>query len=414
MTAIRRMIPIRPWMRAPATRAVLSALRAGGGEVRFVGGCVRNTLLDHEVGEIDLATTLRPDATVRALEAAGLKAVPTGIEHGTITAVSRGRPFEITTLRRDVETDGRHAVVAYTDDWAADAERRDFTLNALFCDETGEVIDHVGGLADLERHVVRFVGDAGARISEDVLRVLRFFRFSAWYGRPPYDEAGLAACAAAAGLLRGLSAERVHKETLRLLEAPDPVPALRAALDRGVLSHWLPEAGNTEALAVLVRAESAIGAVDSLRRLAAILRAGTDAGAIAERLKLSRREASRLAALMAAGDTIDLAGGPVAWRRAIHAFCNARFIDRLLLQVARGGSETGPWREAHALAEEWKAPRLPVGGDDVLARGVRPGAAVGALLGAVERWWIAGDFQADREACLVELQREVGARGHAC
>jgi poly(A) polymerase len=414
MSPTRQMIPIRPWMQAPATRAVLGALQAAGGEVRFVGGCVRNAILGHVVDEIDLATTLRPEATVRALEAAGLKAVPTGIDHGTITAVSHGKPYEITTLRRDVETFGRHAVVAYTDDWAADAERRDFTLNALFCDEAGEVVDHVGGLADLQRQLVRFVGDPDARIAEDVLRVLRFFRFSAWYGRPPYDEAGLAACGKAAALLRGLSAERVRKETLRLLEAPDPVPALSAALERGLLSHWIPQAHGTTVLAILVGLETAIGTVDGLRRLAAILSPDARADVIAERLKLSRREASRLAAMLAVRDAIDLDGGTKAWRRSIHACGNAVFCDLLLLQVARDGAETKPWREAHALAVAWKAPRLPVGGNDVMALGVPSGAAVGELIGAVERWWIDGDFQADRDACLTFLEREVRARGGAC
>jgi poly(A) polymerase len=414
MSPVRQNVPIRPWMRAPATRAVLGALRAAGGEVRFVGGCVRDAILGHPVEDIDLATTLRPEATQRALEVAGLKAVPTGIEHGTITAVSRGRPYEITTLRHDVETDGRHAVVAYTDDWAADAERRDFTLNALYCDETGEVIDYVGGLADLERHVVRFVGDPRARIAEDVLRVLRFFRFSAWYGRPPYDGAGLAACGEAAALLRGLSAERVRKEALRLLEAPDPVPALSAAHERGLFSHWVPEAHGTTVLAVLVRFETTIATVDGLRRLAALLRPNADADVIAERLKLSRREASRLAAMLAVRDAVDLDGGPRAWRRSIHAFGNALFIDRLLLQVACDGAETKPWREAHALAVAWKAPRLPVGGNDVLALGVPSGMAVGELIRGVERWWIDGDFQADRDACLAFLEREVRARGRAC
>ncbi len=412
--AAEHRIAIPAWMMAPPLQAVLAALRTTGGTARFVGGCVRNTILEMPVDDIDIATTLEPAATVRALEAAGLKAVPTGIEHGTITAVANGQPFEITTLRRDVETDGRHAVVAFTDDWAADAARRDFTLNALYADETGTIFDHVGGWADLAARRVRFVGDPAARIGEDYLRVLRFFRFSAWYGREPYDGEGLAACSAAADRLGRLSAERVRKELLRLLEAPTPLTATRALIASGGLRHWLPEAADCDALAKLTAIERPLGAADAMRRLAALVPAGTVGAALGQRLRLSREETARLAGMLARSPAIDIAGGPITWRRQIYELGTTTFIDRLLLEAARADSMGSlEWRQAHDFALAWPVPALPVRGADVLALGVAPGASVGQLVRAIERWWIDGDFRADRPACLAALADQAKARGLA-
>ena len=418
MSPALHRIAVQPWMRDRATQNVLAALRASGGAVRFVGGCVRNSILGTPVGDIDLATTLHPQDVVRALEAAGLKAVPTGLTHGTVTAVADGRPFEITTLRRDVETDGRHAVVAFTDDWALDAQRRDFTLNALFAEDDGLVLDHVGGFEDLAQRRVRFVGDAGQRIREDYLRVLRFFRFSAWYAALPYDREGLTACAAAAAGLQRLSGERVRKELMALLAAAEPTPAVREMIDAGVLAHWLVETQDSATLATLVTIERDLGAGDALRRLAALLPDGADVTVVAERLRLSADERERLAAMLAQVADAELQAPPAAWRRAIYRQGAQGFIDHVLLHAARertaAASNASSLQAAADLAARWTPPDFPLRGADVLALGLSPGAMVGSLLHEIEAWWIGGDFAAGRAECLAALERAVEARGPAC
>ena len=268
--AAERIAP-QPWMTEAATASVLGAL---GGTARFVGGCVRDALLGRAIVDIDIATPLLPEEVMRRLEAAGIKAVPTGLDHGTVTAVAPPRRFEVTTLRRDVETDGRHARVAFTDDWAADASRRDFTMNALFLDAEGRVFDPMGGLPDLHAGRVRFVGDPATRIREDVLRILRFYRFQAHYGRGEADPPARADCRALAPLLPSLSGERVAAELLKLLAAPDPMPTLRLMAADGVLAMLLPEARRLARLAALIPLE---GIGDPLRRLAALLDDGAAA-----------------------------------------------------------------------------------------------------------------------------------------
>jgi poly(A) polymerase len=250
-----KLDPPPHWITASATRAVMAALAAAGGPdcARFVGGCVRNALLRKPVADIDIATALTPDAVIKALTDARLKAIPTGVEHGTVTAVSEGRPYEITTLRRDVETDGRRAVVAFTTDWNEDAQRRDFRLNSLYAAADGALFDPTGeGLADLKAGRIVFVGDAATRIREDALRILRFFRFQAWYGKGDPDPVGLAACAELRGLIANLSAERVSAELLKLLAAEDPREAVRLMAQTGVLSAALPEAVGLERFEALV------------------------------------------------------------------------------------------------------------------------------------------------------------------
>lgn len=388
-----------PWMSEAPVRAVLTAL---GGTARFVGGCVRDTLLGRAVGDIDLATSLAPEEVMRRLAAAGLKAVPTGLAHGTVTAVVPPRQLEITTLRRDVETFGRHARVAFTEDWAEDAARRDFTMNALFLDDQGDVFDPVGGLGDLHAGRVRFVGDPATRIREDVLRILRFYRFHAHYGKGAADAPARAACRALASLLPGLSGERVAAETLKLLAAPDPVPTLRLMAEDGVLAVLLPEATRLDRLASLLPLEPA---PDPLRRLGALI-AG-DPAAPAERLHLSRAQRDRLAALAAAPVTIDLAGDERAQRRALHRLGAALYRDLVLLAAADGAAgERVP--ALLALAEAWRPRALPVKGSDVTALGVPAGPEVGRLLAELETWWEAGDFRADRRAALAELKRRLG------
>ncbi|HTR85335.1 MAG TPA: CCA tRNA nucleotidyltransferase [Reyranella sp.] len=375
---------------APARR-LFAVLGAAGIGARFVGGCVRNAVLGRRFDDIDVAVTAPPEAVMRALEAAKIKAIPTGLRHGTVTAIADHRRFELTTLRRDVETDGRRAVVAFTDDWLEDAGRRDFTFNALYADPDGTLYDPFDGRADLAAGRVRFIGDADRRLEEDRLRVLRFFRFHAWFGRPPIDGAGFEACRRHAGALGALSGERVSKELLRLLEAPAPVDAMGALAESGALDHWLPEYDGLARLEALIGREDK---PDPLRRLAAIVEEDADATIIGKRLKLSTQDALRLGLMLARGATLG-----VRPREELYRLGKTTFVDRLLLEAPPG------WREAVQLAASWTPPELPVSGADALKLGLTPGPRVGALLEAVESWWIAGDFAADRDACLAALQR---------
>jgi poly(A) polymerase len=378
------------WIDEPPVQALLAALARGGIAARFVGGCVRDTVLRRPVKEIDIAVDKPPETVMRALEAADLRVVPTGLKHGTVTAIVKGRPFELTTLRRDVETDGRRAVVAFTDDWLEDAKRRDFTFNAMYADPDGTIWDPFDGRADLLAGRVRFIGDPDQRIAEDHLRILRFFRFYAWFGKPPLDGAGFDACRRNAGTLSSLSAERIAKELLRLLAAPAPADALEAMAEAGALDHWLPEYAGTARLKALIAREDT---PDPLRRLAAIV--SPPATAVAKRLKLSTQQSLRLQLMLEPAVPGDLENR----RAALYRLGTSLFIDRVLLE--------GPddWRAALALARAWTPPELPISGADALALGLKPSPQVGALLEAVERWWIAGDFSADRTACLAELKR---------
>ena len=380
-------------MTDPAVEGLLAALAKAGIAARFVGGCVRNWLIGQPIDDIDIAVDKPPDAVSRALEAADIKVVPTGLAHGTVTAVVAGRPFELTTLRRDLETDGRRAVVAFTEDWRADAGRRDFTFNALYADDQGTLYDYFDGRADLLAGRVRFIGNPDQRIAEDRLRVLRFFRFQAWYGRAPIDAAGFDACRRSAAGVRGLSGERVRKELLRLLQAPAPADALEAMVEAGALDHWLPEYAGTARLRALIAREEQ---PDALRRLAAVLLPDADAGAIGKRLKLSTQETVRLQVMRE-----PLPADARDFRVLLYRLGTTLFVDRLLLD----GETLGDWRAGLALARSWTPPNLPVGGGDVLRLGLKPGPEVGALLDAVERWWIAGGFSAGRAACLAELER---------
>jgi poly(A) polymerase len=401
-------------MTAPATAAVVRALGADGAEVRFVGGCVRDTVLGRPITDIDIATPDPPEKVLTLLARDYIRAVPTGLAHGTVTAVVDHRPFEITTLRVDVESHGRHATVAFTDDWLADAARRDLTFNALSLSPDGALYDPFGGLADLEAGRVRFVGSARQRIEEDHLRLLRFFRFYAWFGRGPFDAEGFAAAGATARLLPRLSGERVQAEMKKLLAAPDPLPALRGMRDCGALGQVLPEVGAVEPLGALVAAERSAGvAADAIRRLALLVR-GASTAALAERWRLSNADAERLAALAEAASLPDPGEPPQAQRRALYRIGATRYADLVLLAwaVALDAGTAGTEASWHALlhqAADWPAPVFPLKGADVLRLGVPPGPDVGRLLGAVEDWWIAQDFAPDRAACLAELKRRAAS-----
>lgn len=387
------------WMTRPAATAVVAAL----GVARFVGGCVRDAVRGDRPQDIDIATPHDPGSVMARLAAASIRAVPTGIEHGTITAIVDGEPIEVTTLRHDVETDGRHARVAFTDDWTEDAQRRDFTINALYADADGTIYDPTGGLADLEAGIVRFIGDAARRIAEDHLRILRFFRFHGRYAKGPPDGQARAAIIAAAPLVARLSGERIAMETVRLLQMADPMEPVGLMIDWGVWGSIVAAPPQRDRLGRVARREAARDDIDPMRRLSALL--PDDAGAvqqIAARLKLSVRDRDRLVAAAA-----DDPGNWFTDARARRAACYRHGIQRVLDQAYRHADERA-LDAVRATAACWSRPRLPVGGKDVLARGVS-GPAVGTVLAAVEEWWIDGDFAAGRDACLERLDAVIGA-----
>jgi poly(A) polymerase len=406
---VTRIAP-QPWMREPAAEALFAALAKAGIAARFVGGCVRDALLGRPIADIDLATPARPEEIIAALAEAGIKSVPTGIAHGTVTAVVNSpsdsnlppRHFEITTLRRDVETDGRHARVTFDADWSEDAARRDFTINALYLDLDGTVHDPVGGLADLKALRVRFVGDPATRIAEDVLRVLRYYRFEARFGGGAGEATARAACRAAVPRLATLSAERVAGEVLRLLAVPDPVPALRMMAADGVLPAILPEATRLDRLQQLLRIEPA--PPDALHRLAAVVDADADGmAAMAERLRLSNAQRDRLVGL-APPWPIDPAADDKAQRLARYRLGAERYRDLALLAAAEGAIDRMRLCQMIAIAGTWTPPALPLAGHDVTALGIPPSPRVGRLLADVRRWWEDGDFTADYAACLAKLR----------
>jgi poly(A) polymerase len=365
----------------------MAALGAAGGPdcARFVGGCVRNALIGAPIDDIDIATTLTPDAVVPALKAARLRAVPTGIEHGTVTAISEHQPFEITTLRRDVSTDGRRATVAFTTDWSEDAGRRDFRLNALYADADGVILDPTGqGVEDAMAGRIVFVGEPEGRIREDYLRILRFYRFYAWYGRGAPDAAAVAACAALAQGVEQLSAERVSKELLKLLAAPDPRPAVRLMGEAGVLGRVLPPTD-----LALFEAMTEISP-DAVLRLSALLPDDpAQAAEVARSLRLSNAQRYRL--VEAVADEAITTLTPAEGRAVIYRDGRQAFEDRVMRAWAAGGDAEDA-RRLLALAQDWTRPSLPVGGRDLARLGLKPGPETGRVLKAFEAGWIADDF----------------------
>jgi poly(A) polymerase len=405
------------WFADPALVRVLALLNGDGGEARIAGGAVRNSLMGLPVADVDIATTLRPEVVVARAKAAGIKAVPTGIEHGTVTLVIEGKPFEVTTLRRDVATDGRRAEVAFGMDWQMDAERRDLTINALYADADGAVIDLVNGLPDIESRIVRFIGDAATRIAEDHLRILRFFRFFALYGRGRPDAEGLKACARAKASLGKLSAERVWSETKKLLAAPDPGRALLWMRQAGVLTEILPETEKwgIDAIPGLIDAERAFGwKPDPMLRLAAMVPANRDRlKALAERLRLSKAEAAMLDHWAAAPE-IAVKLAETAFDRLLYRNGPLGLTMRLKLALsaarARGLADpealafAGLCQRLLARAEKWQKPSFPLTGADVLAAGVPAGPKIGAVLSTVEEEWLAGNFHDGRAKLLARLE----------
>lgn len=401
------------WFSNPNLRRVLDMLNADGGEGRVVGGAVRNALMDMEIGDVDIATTLVPEEVIRRSKAAGLKPIPTGIAHGTITVICNSEAFEITTLRTDEETDGRHAEVTFGTDWQVDAERRDLTINALYADKDGNIIDLIGGLADIGPRNVRFIGDAAKRIEEDHLRILRFFRFFAFYGSGRPDADGLRASARAKDSINKLSAERVWSEMKKLLGAPDPSRALLWMRQMGVLSVVFPESEKwgIDGIHGLIESEKAFGwQADALLRLAAIVPPDEprlrDLG---NRLRLSNAEKDRLIT-WAKSPVLEPSMAGTALDRMLYRSGTEGVIMRLKLALANArafhdGSQASiekvvGFSNLLARAEKFKRPTLPIGGADLIAAGVKPGPDLGRILSELEDKWLSSNFTISREKLM--------------
>jgi poly(A) polymerase len=399
------------WLRKPALVRVLAMLNSGGEEARVVGGAARNALMRLPLNDIDIATTATPDEVLRRAEAAGLRAVPTGIDHGTVTLVVDGMPFEVTTLRQDVETFGRKAKVAFGRDWKLDAERRDFTMNALSITADGAVHDYVDGLADLEARRVRFIGDPAQRIAEDYLRILRFFRFQASYAHGAPDPAGLHACIVARDGLRSLSRERVRAELMKLIVAPFAVETVTVMAETGLMTMLLGGVALTANFSAIVSVEAAAEVPpDAVRRLGALgVLISEDAGRLREKLRLFNAEQDRLAGMadgwwrlspsLDEGESLD----EVGLRSLLYRIGPDRYIDRALLAWTRSVHCDDPaWQRLATLPARWTAPHFPLKAADFMARGVPKGPALGAALRAAEEAWVAAGFP-DDEAMLVRL-----------
>lgn len=413
MTASEKIVA-PDWMGAQDTLAILDAISAGGASVRFVGGCVRDAILGRPVSDIDLATDAEPARVIELLGARKIRTVPTGIDHGTITAIPEERPFEITTLRQDVETDGRRAAVTFTRDWSVDAARRDFTMNALSADPDGTVYDYVGGLSDLRSGSVRFIGDAAARIAEDHLRILRFFRFHATYATTVPDAEALQACREASGYVEKLSGERVWQEMARILVVDEPMQVFALMEDTRILRVLFPVTRSTSRLQALAALESMLNvAPEPVRRLTALIQPDRkEASQIAARLRLSRADTSRLDNLNASRGESRAGMPALALRRALYKLGVDFFRDLILLdwadQIARDPSTAGgniqDWKDTWDAAHDWVPPHFPLSGEDVIAAGVREGPDVGDILEDVEEWWIDQAFRPDRDGCLERLR----------
>jgi poly(A) polymerase len=394
-----RVLADAPWLRSGPTARVLELLDSNGEEARVVGGAVRNALLKIPTGDIDIGTTALPTEVIRRAKAAGIKSVPTGIEHGTVTLVVDAQPFEVTTLRQDIETFGRKAKVAFGRDWVADAQRRDFTVNGLSVDAGGVVHDHVGGLDDIAAKRVRFIGDPNQRIAEDYLRILRFFRIHAAYGAGEPDRAGYLACICAREGLANLSAERVRMEMLKLMVAEGAVGAIAAMVDGGLLLPIFGGVAYTGPFTAMISAERLLGLkADAVRRLGALAVGVTeDARRVATRLRLTNAETKALDSM--GHRWWRLAGMDEATaRRRLYRLGADRYRDRLMMAWARAGGDTGSahWQQLATLPERWSAPKFPLKAADFIARGIAEGPALGQVLALAEDAWLAAEFPPDQ------------------
>lgn len=403
------------WLRDGALARLLAALDKDGEEARVVGGSVRNALLGEPIGDIDVATTALPDDVIKRARAQGFKTVPTGIDHGTVTVVIDGRPFEVTTLREDVETFGRKARVAFGRDWKTDAERRDFTINALSVTRDGTIHDYTGGVADLEKRRVRFIGDPAARIAEDYLRILRFFRFHAHYGEGLPDSEGYHACIAARAGLATLSRERVRAELLKLLLGRHAVPVLAVMSECGLLISVLGGVPLLASLSNLAKIENAVGIhPDAIRHLGALaVFVSDDAPRLAERLRLANAEAERLASMGEHWHGLAPEPSGKSARALLFRLGPDRFTDRVLIAWSRSsaGITDKNWRALLELPQHWIIPVFPLKAADFIERGIEKGPALGAALAAAEDAWIAADFPADEKTLCAIADRAVETAG---
>lgn len=401
------------WLREGALARLLVVLDRDGEEARVVGGAVRNALLGEPIGDIDVATTALPDEVIRRAQAQGFKSVPTGIDHGTVTVVIDGRPFEVTTLREDVETFGRKARVLFGRDWKKDAERRDFTINALSVTRDGTVHDYTGGLADLDKRRIRFIGDPAARITEDYLRILRFFRFHAHYGEGLPDHAGLAACISARGGLATLSRERVRMELLKLLLGRHAVPVLAVMSECGLLISVLGGVAQLASFSNLTKIEHVAGVhPDAVRRLGALaVFVPDDAQRLSEKLRLSNAETERLASMGEHWRALAPEPSGKSARAILYRLGPERFTDRLLLAWSRSqaGITDPNWRVLLELPQHWIIPVFPLKAGEFMRRGIEQGPALGAALAAAQDAWIAADFPADEKALAAIMDRATDA-----
>lgn len=401
------------WLKADGVRRIFAALNRDGDEARIVGGAVRDALSGRPVTDIDFATTALPDRVAARAAEAGLKAVATGVEHGTWTLVADGVGYQVTSLREDVETDGRRAVVRFGRDWTADARRRDFTVNALSVDASGFVHDPLGGYPDIVARRIRFIGDAGERIAEDRLRILRFFRFNAEFGLGTYDPAGLSASIRARDGIRALSAERIGQEMRRVILAPRGAEALALMQESGILPVILGGVAYLGPLRQLLGFEQAAGIAASvaLRLAAAACRVEEDAERIGERLRLTNAEQTLMRGAVAAARRAPSPGDDRAARRFLYELGDEVYRGAVALAFAWSGgtADAAVWIDRYRLPERWSRPRFPLGGRDALGAGAAHGPAIGTFLKQIEAWWIAEDFRPDAAALRSRLQQMIAA-----
>ncbi len=421
-------LPPQPWLVAPETKAIIAALTSEGAEVRFVGGCVRDSLLKNilrnekqnftlEIQDIDIATPASPKTVTRLLQKAGIKIYHTGIKHGTVSALIKDSKFEITTLRRDAETDGRHARVVFTNDWIIDAKRRDFTFNALSITPEGDIYDFFNGISDLSNGVVRFIGLADDRITEDVLRLLRFFRFFGLYGRLPVDTNALDACRTHSNKLTSLSGERIRNEMFKIMLTPKPGEVFKLMFSANVFNYILPEAKHIKRLCMIEWLETSVSKTvkiepDALRRLAALIDTDTEgAKKMSKRWRLSNRESLRLISMVAPELTITPNIETVDLNFALYRLGTEMLCDFTLLAWADELAKTPQitkyrskgWFDTLETCENWKAVKFPLNGNDAINLGIKEGPHISKLLNSVERWWGKSGFIAGRKACLLML-----------